>query len=127
MWRAIGDTNLRFIRKLSLFCRAMEGGEYATKSIMARYRKPAACPQLTKMPEKGLVVEVPATDQVTLGGIHYPGMSMQEREEKLRRILGVVAIDGLHVRALANVMVLLMSEYSRQWLPDFMSLQELQF
>ncbi len=130
-WRATGDTNLRFIRKLNLCRQEMEGRRHAIRSVMQRYRKPAAGSQLTQKAEKRSVTEVLDIDEVTVGQVHGSGTSVeeekQEREERLREMIGVVAIDGLHVRALENVMFLLMPELSRQLLPDLASLEEQRF
>ncbi len=79
-WRAISDTNLRFIRKLNLFRHEMERRDYATRRVMNRYRKPATGPQLTKKSEKGPITEVLDTDEVTVGHVHGSEMSVEEEQ-----------------------------------------------
>lgn len=79
----MGDTNLRLIRRFNIFFGRKRVG------IMIRYRQPQTGEQLTRTG------------------------SMERGEDKVKRIVDVMAVDGLHARALESLVVSL----TRYWDP----------
>ena len=125
-WRAIGDTNLRLIRKLNFFASLTKLDIAIEEGIMFRYRQPDEGPQLTKKAPKGPVLEVCHTNEVIEEDTTSIQAPTHKREQKLRRILGVIARDGLHARVLDNMIILLVPKW-KQRLPDLTSLEGPQY
>ena len=101
-WRAIGDTNLRMIRRLNIVSHPPMpiANPDVDENVMMRYRR---------LTQKGDVRLTKGTYHGQLVGIlnDVLATSLKSKVPKLMRILDVIADDGLHVRALEQMIALL--------------------
>lgn len=118
-WRAVGDNNLRMIGRLNIYTNPTIIVNRATeKGVMVRYRRISqkATVGLTKGAKDGQVVRV-----------HDDDLLKGEKVRKVKRILDVIAVDGLHVRALEQMLVLLDPGWALAGAPDCTALKDPQY
>ena len=107
-WRAIGDTNLRYIRELSIVGQCMYGP--TVSGVMIKYNRSRGSRDIFDinyvllLSQLGLEAEVQKWKQV-------------QREELLAPMLKALAKDGPYVRVLENIVALL-EPRNKRYLPD---------